>query len=269
VTVGARAPTSLPPKPLAAVLFDIGGTLLEYVPEASPAGRRNLREGCRRAYEWLQEHGKPVPDFPSFLKKHWRALSWARFRRHLWGEEFQAQSVVLRALARMGVQVLPQEICELTECYYRTFGETLSPMEGAGETLGALAGLGLRAAAVSNTAWPGYLIEGDLDRFGLLGYMDFCLFSSYYGLRKPREEIFCEALRMLGVTAGEAVFVGDNLKQDIGGAKRVGMRTVLVVSERTGNQSSVPHRRTIPEWTIRELPELIGIVEELRRDKGG
>jgi len=240
-----------------AVLFDMGGTLLEYVPEASPAGLRNAREGCRRAYEWLREQGKALPDFETFLRRHWRALRWRRPWYYLRGKELRLQGLVLRTLSRMGVEVRPEEVYDLTECYYRPFGDTLHPLPGARETLAELAGLGLRLAVVSNTAWPGYLLEEDLTRFGLLEHLEFCLFSSYFGWRKPRKRIFEQALTMLKVSAGEAIFVGDSLEDDIRGAQRVGMRAAFLTSSPPGKHARC---RITPDWTISTLTELVPIV---------
>ncbi len=45
---------------------------------------------------------------------------------------------------------------------------------------------------------------------------------------KPAPFLFEEALRELGVEAGDAVMVGDNLRTDIAGARNVGMATVWV-----------------------------------------
>jgi putative hydrolase of the HAD superfamily len=52
------------------------------------------------------------------------------------------------------------------------------------------------------------------------------VFSSDVGVRKPSPEIFLRALGELGVAADRALFVGDRLRQDVGGAHGVGMRAV-------------------------------------------
>ena len=246
------APGSAAVEPLRAVLFDIGGTLLEFVPEVSRPGRRLLAQGVERAYGWLRERGKTVPGFEEFSRRHRRALWWGRLRRRLTGRELRAQQVVLGALAGMGVEVHPEEIYDLTECYYRPFGDRLRPVRGAREVLGQLSAMGLRLAALSNTAWPGYLIEEDMARHGLAEHLRFCLFSSYYGRPKPDRSIFRQALRMLGVSASEAAFVGDSPREDIRGARRVGMRTVLV--------ASADAKASPADWTISELAELVPIV---------
>jgi putative hydrolase of the HAD superfamily len=234
------------------VLFDIGGTLVEFVPEDTY--RWGLERGSRLAYDWLREHGKPLPPYEEFARRQRRALAWGQFWAKLTGRELRAQQVVLHALARMGIRLLPEEIYDLTERSYRPFGEMLRLQAGAPEVLRDVASLGLRLAAVSNTAWPGYLIEEDLARFQLLEHLEFCLFSSYFGRPKPARSIFRQSLKMLKVTAAEALFVGDSAREDIRGARRVGMRTVFMRNGRPEVQA---------DWHIGELAELLPIVTQL------
>jgi putative hydrolase of the HAD superfamily len=52
------------------------------------------------------------------------------------------------------------------------------------------------------------------------------VFSSELGKRKPHPEIFGRALSALEVRPEAAVFVGDRLYEDVGGASAVGMTTV-------------------------------------------
>jgi len=67
-----------------------------------------------------------------------------------------------------------------------------------------------------------------LRHFRLPRFFDVVVVSGELGLRKPHPRIFEEALKALAVTAEETVFVGDSLKADIYGAKRVGLKTILV-----------------------------------------
>jgi putative hydrolase of the HAD superfamily len=61
---------------------------------------------------------------------------------------------------------------------------------------------------------------------GLAERLDYAVFSSEVGKRKPHPAIFERALAELGVDAGDAVFVGDRLYEDIRGAGELGMTTV-------------------------------------------
>ena len=71
-------------------------------------------------------------------------------------------------------------------------------------------------------------LESFQSHFELDGLIDVAISSSQHGYMKPHPSIFEAALKLGGVTAAEAVMVGDSLSQDIEGARRVGMRGVLV-----------------------------------------
>jgi putative hydrolase of the HAD superfamily len=64
--------------------------------------------------------------------------------------------------------------------------------------------------------------------FDLHGLITAAISSSEHGYLKPHPSIFAAALKLVGVEAGESVMVGDSLRHDIDGARRVGMHGVLV-----------------------------------------
>ena len=70
---------------------------------------------------------------------------------------------------------------------------------------------------------------------------------------KPHPSIFEAALRGADVLAAESVMVGDNLTHDVDGARRLGMRGVLVA--RTGPVSAPPD---VP--VIHSLHELLPLL---------
>ena len=96
--------------------------------------------------------------------------------------------------------------------------------------------------------------------FELEGLIDVAVSSSLHGYMKPHPSIFEAALKIGGVTAAESVMVGDSLSQDIEGARRVGMRGVLV---RRSESISPAEATDVP--VIRSLRELPGVLD---RDEG-
>jgi putative hydrolase of the HAD superfamily len=84
----------------------------------------------------------------------------------------------------------------------------------------------LKLGVVSNAFDPGPLLQRDLEQLGIAERIDFAVFSSELGKRKPHPAIFERALEALGVSADEAIFVGDRLFEDIRGAAEAGMTTV-------------------------------------------
>jgi len=77
--------------------------------------------------------------------------------------------------------------------------------------------------------------------------------SVEHGYMKPHRSIFEAALRGAGVEASEAVMVGDSLTHDVDGARRLGMRGVLV--SRSGPVVAPPDGPVIQ--SLRELPSLL------------
>ena len=71
----------------------------------------------------------------------------------------------------------------------------------------------------------GELFSRDME--GLLEFLPVRIYSSEVGYRKPDKRIFQAALAQLGVRPGEVLFVGDLVKTDIVGARRMGMTTAL------------------------------------------
>jgi putative hydrolase of the HAD superfamily len=69
--------------------------------------------------------------------------------------------------------------------------------------------------------------------------------------RKPSPEIFKGALKMLGVSASETVFVGDTIDADVEGPKAVGMK-VIYIERRVQKKSE----KFCPDQTIKNLNEL-------------
>jgi HAD superfamily hydrolase (TIGR01662 family) len=90
--------------------------------------------------------------------------------------------------------------------------------------------------------------------FALDGLFDVAISSSEHGYMKPHPSIFIEGLRRAGVTAAEAVMVGDSVPHDITGALRLGMRGVLVV--RSGLSTGAPADVPVIH-SLRELPPLL------------
>lgn len=77
-------------------------------------------------------------------------------------------------------------------------------------------------------------------------------------LGKPGRAFFEQALHSTGVTAAEAVMVGDDIENDIGGAQNAGMRALLVCTgkhnadspllKRIQPDAILPSIKDLPEW---------------------
>ena len=119
--------------------------------------------------------------------------------------------------------------------------------------LKALSERNLRIGLISNSH---RCLESFQSHFELEGLIDVAISSSQHGYMKPHPSIFEAALKLAGVEAAESVMVGDSLSQDIEGARRVGMRGVLVRRSETG--SAAIEDGDVPVIkSLRELPDLL------------
>ncbi len=79
-----------------------------------------------------------------------------------------------------------------------------------------------------------------------------------HGYMKPHPSIFQAALDLLGVTAADSVMVGDSPGDDVEGARRVGMKPVLLRRSGVRPRWSEPHLDGLPIISsLQELPALL------------
>jgi putative hydrolase of the HAD superfamily len=127
----------------------------------------------------------------------------------------------------------------------------------AAPLLTALRDRGIRTGLLSNTHWPRQWHERWLERDGVADLIDVRVYTSDLEHIKPHPEAFRTVLAALKVSdPATAVFVGDRPRDDIFGARTVGMRAVLLPN------GVVPGYDVEPDATISRLSDLLPIVEE-------
>lgn len=127
---------------------------------------------------------------------------------------------------------------------------------------GVLEGLrdaGLRIGVLSNTMWPREHHQEVFRRDELDDLIDAAFYTSEMPVAKPHADAFTAVLDALNVTAQESVFVGDRLWDDIAGASRVGMRTILIPHSRVPTEE-IPDASVQPDATAHELADVLRIV---------
>jgi putative hydrolase of the HAD superfamily len=111
-----------------------------------------------------------------------------------------------------------------------------------------------------------YAIPECIDRLfkihGLEGFFDVVIVSGAVNKRKPSPEIFNKAVRALGVSSAEAVFVGDTLDADIEGAKSAGMKAVYIK-----RREEEPVENIFPDVTIESLTELTLLLPKFEKSE--
>lgn len=153
-----------------------------------------------------------------------------------------------------GALGLPKErLPELSEALFARFSDpaTFAIHDGALELLKLARDRQLRIGIISN--WS-HRLPGLLDRLDLTRRVDFVLCSALERMEKPSVELYARALDRAGVQAEEALHAGDDMEKDLLGARRAGIRSVLVDHGRR-------HSGVSP--CVHNLGELTAIVERL------
>lgn len=126
-------------------------------------------------------------------------------------------SELLRASGASDDQV--RQVSEALLRYFDLY--TLVP--GIRDLLNEMRDLGAVQGVVSN--WPPSL-KAFLDHHDLLRYFKVVVGSGEYGVAKPDLAIFQHALRKLGVSVSDCIYIGDNLENDIWSTEKLGMQSI-------------------------------------------
>jgi HAD superfamily hydrolase (TIGR01509 family) len=118
--------------------------------------------------------------------------------------------------------------------------------------------MGLMLGIVTNSYLPMRLRDTELRDANLLEFFPKGRWAAAdAGYLKPHVKVFEIALKSLGVTADEAVFVGDNYAADVVGAKGAGIRAVWRAHDADAETMQLPTRPDAIIHTLSELPEIV------------
>jgi len=206
--------------PLRAVTFDATGTLFHCPRLAEIYAAAMARHGLAIESEAV---GALIPVAWSELDCRF-TLGRDRFASHREGARGFWRDFLVRLCALAGLSPPSRFLAaELYDCFARSQAWCL--YEDVEEVLARLGARGLRLGVVSN--WDERL-PGVLAGLGIGERFDTVVFSQRVGFEKPHPAIFRRALEELGVTAPEALHVGDRPRHDVEGAAAAGMRSALL-----------------------------------------
>lgn len=213
-----------------AAIFDLGGTLIIYENRHSWTELALL--GCRNAAPVLKEiTGVEIP--PERIRTQLlQILDDAMQARSKDLVEVDLFQIVSTALADLGVEISDGLPAKFVHSYYQPTTKQIALVPGAVELLSKLKGTGLKIGLISNSIFPAEFHRHEMQRFGILDYFDFTIFSSEVMIRKPKKEIYLKALSLMESESERTVFVGDRLIEDVAGPQAVGMRAILKFDEK-------------------------------------
>lgn len=220
--------------PIAAVIFDWGGTLTPWHTIDADAAWATLTDD---------------PEAVKALRAAEDEL-WKRSR------DDHRSGTLEELLAAAGADPDPQALARLHGWWDQ---HTYTDPQAA-PMLAALRHLGLRIGILSNTIWSRERHEAIFARDGLSHLIDGAVYSSEIEWTKPHPLAFRAALDAVAVTdPGAAVFVGDRLFDDIHGAGSAGMRTILIPHSDIPPEQ-VGHTLGRPDAVVRSLAEIPDVV---------
>ena len=234
---------------LDAVLFDWGDTLMrwDWQPELLDAGHAAGLRAIGR---------EPAPSVTQRFREAYLPLLWAPGTL----EEVEYPALVRELLREEGIEVGEGELAQFLEAEHAAWQPARQLAATTHALLESLRDRGLRLGLVSNALDPPELLHRDLQQLGVAERLDVAVFSSEVGWRKPHPAIFERALDALGVEAPNALFVGDRLYEDVGGASQLGMHTCQAVWFRADEDAQGPE----PEFQAFSQMDVMTVVARLQ-----
>ena len=237
-----------------AVAFDVNGTLVRILTED---GKDQIFRSAAHflTYQGIHLHRYQVRDlYFEIMKEQLRASpeEYPEFdAAGIWRNIIEDhQTDFTRTLPAGKLQQLPLFLAEMSRGISR---RQLGLYPHVREVLGVLHER--YPLAIITDAQSTYA-RGELHKVGLLGYFDPIIVSGDHGYRKPDRRLFQSALDSMGVAAGNALYVGNDMHRDIYGAREAGLTTVMFNSD----QGVKAYRDCAPDHTITDFRDLLQIL---------
>jgi pyrophosphatase PpaX len=212
-----------PPQPLAAILFDLDGTLLDtdvYISGAFNAVLLDAGLGPLDVERYRAVIGQPLADC----------------YRHL----------------APGLD--PVRLCEQHRVWQTRHLDLVKPMSGASELLESLRARGLKVAVVTTRSQRSS--TPSLERSGLLSLLDTVVSAEDVSRHKPDPEPLRVALARLGVSPARAAMVGDT-SADVDAGRAAGVQVVVGVDFGSVGPAIAD---TNPDAVLSRLSDLIEVL---------
>jgi FMN phosphatase YigB (HAD superfamily) len=245
--------------PIRAMVFDLFDTLVDLHFDASDttevAGKR-VHSFVLRLHQALRDRAEV--DFETFMGAVAEVDRNEGRPRYKEGREFPTLERFELVVRLLGIE--DPELPEiLTAAHMSGIFECVIVLPHHREVLGRL-GRRVKLGLCSNFSHTGTALRV-IEEAGLRSHLDAVVISDDVGLRKPRPEIFQTTLDALGVAAAEAVHAGDDLRDDVGGAAPLGIRTAWVTRRVRDPEAKLRDwEGPTPDWTVADLAELEELV---------
>ena len=227
-----------------AVFFDIYKTLLDIDTDEEDIGTYAFLS------RWLSYHGVVID--PPGLRLKYRELCAQVVAKNPEPHPEADIGEVFAAILDEGKEASSDLRCksgEVAFLFRMLTTKSISAYPGLHQLLDSLRGKA-RIGIISNA--QRLFTMPELSKFGLTGFFDPIVLSSDLGVRKPGPRIFRTALDAVGVPPEAAVFIGDNLYDDVYGAGSIGMKTIWI--DRGTKLDPATPALTKPDFVVKDEP---------------
>ena len=224
---------------LNAITFDLWDTLITEVPRKNPSLRQ------LRIDQLHSELGHLGHKFERRQIERAYALS-GEFCDQIWGRnrDMPVDDHLLFLLTCLDSRLPSKLQGEGLGRIRKIYSETILQMppilhDDVRSTIEELSKKSYKIGLISNTGrTPGDILRKLLDQMKISQYFDFMTFSNELMIRKPEKGIFIHTLKGLKTIPRLSVHVGDDRDADYMGARRAGMKAILI--DRGGNGAKSP-----------------------------
>ena len=198
-----------------AALFDLGGTLIKAV-EVPEIYRRILEEyGVSACSEDIAKaHKEGEHEFNVETMVELKEGFWVKFNS--------------RVLEKLGINENREFLAKKIDELWWNYAE-LQAYSDVSKTLSQLKSKRIKTGIVTNAFEKDY--QQIMQKLAWTDYFDIVIGIDACNKAKPDKAIFICAVNRLRVSPEETIFVGDSLKHDYEGAKRAGLKPLIINRE--------------------------------------
>ena len=207
-------------------------------------------------YSFLFSRFKTPKTYQIYLDALQKTIDWAKYMREIKLQEVTFYQFHSRVLAHLNIPISQKTLSFLFSIYLKH--KSVHFYDGVSTVLEKLKQKGYKLVLISNANSLLPLMklrERKLDRY----FNKICI-SSELGIRKPHPYIFRCALSALHLSSDETVMVGDHFKLDIFGAKRLGIKAILI---RKSEKSKIYDENYSPDAVIDNISQLPTVLEKM------
>jgi len=234
------------------ILFDLYGTLIDIETDES---MEEIYRGIAHflTYHGIHLHRWEVRDLYYQIMKQQKEQSTEEY------PEIDVESIWNTFLAQQGMESafarkeLATTLAQLYRGISRKRLQLYPSVKSVLDELKSTHGLALISDAQPCYAFP------EIRAVSLDGYFDPIVISARYGFRKPDRRLIQKALQRLSLTPEEVLCVGNDMYRDIYGAKRLGIKTILFLS----NQGARSHGETTADYVVTRFEDVLEQIEAL------